>query len=177
VQFWKTSPLCLALLGLLLATACGGGEGDAASRSTSLTSSEASFQVEFRGAEPTDKEVRLPPTLEVSAAPPGTSWWGFELYVKNVGDAPAATPDVGVACDDAPTSAAEFFNDPGFVVGEPPYVRGTGAGGQLDAGASSTGVVPLAVPNNASECRFLLRMDESSSAATAPLEFSFDASE
>jgi hypothetical protein len=122
--------------------------------------------VTFLGAKKTNGEVRRAGPVE--QPPPDSSWWGFELRVKNTSKTQRQSmPDVGLVCgNDSPTSA-EFLSNPGFIMGEPAY-----ATAMLDAGGTNTGVVPLALPDNATNCRFLVRMDQAHGGGT-PLEFLF----
>ena len=155
VAFRKAFGAVLTSALVALVGACGGGESEGGSSTTRLTSGDFAFEVEFLGAEPTNGEVRR--AGEVQSAPAGTSWWAFELRVKNVSDSSmrsANAPDVGIACGDEAAAEAETVNDPGFIMGSAPF-----ASGMLDNGAANTAVVPLAVPDDATDCRFVVRMD------------------
>lgn len=155
----------------LLAGACGGGDDDddggSGARSGVLKSGDIEFEVEFKGAEKVTGEVRR--AGEVAQAPQGSEWWGFEVTVKNPSkNYGANTPDMGVACNGESADATQVVENPGFIMGKPPY-----ATGMLDAGASNTGVIPLAVPSDAKDCRLVVKMD-SIHGTTTPLEFAFD---
>lgn len=151
----------LATALLALVTACGGngddggGGGSDGSGAQRLTSGDFAFEVTFLGAEPADGDVMR--AGEAQQPPSGTEWWAFELRIKNVSDSSmqsANTPDVGVACGDEAAEDAQTMDNPGFIMGSPPYSTA-----MLDNGGSNTGVVPLAVPDGATNCRFIVRMD------------------
>lgn len=142
---------------MTLAAACGGGDGGSGGGNDTkkLTSGDFAFEVEFLGAQRSAGEVMR--AGQAQPAPSGTEWWAFELRIKNVSDRSmqsANTPDVGVACGDQPATAAETVDAPGFIMGSAPY-----AAGMIGNGASNTGIVPLAVPSNATNCRLVVRMD------------------
>jgi len=143
------------VFGTALLTACGGGSTNGGEGQKTLRSGDIAFEVDFLGAEKETGEVRRGGT--VTNPPSGHSWWAFELRVKNVSAKEllsASTPDVAVACGDDDAADVEAVNNPGFVMGKAPYATGT-----LDNGASNTGVVPLAVPDGTTDCRFIVRMD------------------
>lgn len=147
----------------------GNGDGGGGGDTVTLTADggDVALEIAFEGGEPTDGDVRR--GGELVDAPSGTAWWGFEIIVRNTGDIDAESPDVGLACGDETPADIEYLDSPGFIEGDPPYSPAS-----IGAGAQVTGVVPLAVPDDATGCRVVLRMDEAYSDASDPVEFSIE---